>query len=54
MRREDVTGDGDTEVFVLKDLLAYGAVPFVGQDGRTFIVIHTNTVVVRCGCMEIF
>ena len=29
MRREDIAGDGDAQMLVLKDLLPYGAVPFI-------------------------
>ena len=54
MRREEIAGDGDTEVFVLKNLLTYGAVPFIGQDGCTYVPIHTDAVVMRHGRMEKF
>ena len=54
MIRKNITEDGDTEVFVLKNLLTYGAIPFIGQDGRTYVPIHTVAVVMRHGRMEKF
>ena len=54
MVRENITEYGHAEVFVLKNLLTYGAVCFIGQDGRTYVPIHTDAVVMRYGRMDIF
>ena len=54
MIRKNITENGDTKVFVLKDLLTYGTVPFIGQDGCTCVPIRTDAVVMRHGRMDIF
>ena len=54
MVRENITEYGHAEVFVLKNLLTYGAVPFVGQDGCTCVPVHTDAVVMRHGRMDKF
>ena len=36
MIRKNITENGNTKVFFLKNLLTYGAISFIGQDGRTY------------------
>ena len=47
MIRKNITENGHAEVFVLKNLLTYGAIPLIGQNGRTYVPIHTDAVVMR-------